>query len=93
MPATHMRCVLERFHNDLRYLWMPQKTLKAEGFFKSNKVIITNRIIIRMIYCKTGYLLPSNFPKYLKIKCSSPLNSLCQVIFSWVTKFECVVIM
>ncbi|OWF37661.1 ubiquitin carboxyl-terminal hydrolase 47-like [Mizuhopecten yessoensis] len=40
VPVTNMRCVLERFHNDLRYLWMPHKTLKAEGFFKSNKVYI-----------------------------------------------------
>jgi hypothetical protein len=33
-----MRCVLERFHSDLRFLAVPNKTLKAEGFFKSNKV-------------------------------------------------------
>lgn len=35
-----MRCVLERFHNDLKFLSVPNKTLKAEGFFKSNKVYI-----------------------------------------------------
>lgn len=35
-----MRCVLERFHSDLRFLAVPNKTLKAEGFFKSNKVYI-----------------------------------------------------
>lgn len=40
VPVTNMRCVLERFHNDLRYLWMPHKTLKSEGFFKSNKVYL-----------------------------------------------------
>jgi ubiquitin carboxyl-terminal hydrolase 47 len=33
-----MRCVLERFHNDLKLLHMPNKTLKSEGFFKTNKV-------------------------------------------------------
>jgi hypothetical protein len=32
------RCVLERFHNDLKPLTVPEKTLKAEGFFKTNKV-------------------------------------------------------
>ncbi|WAR06828.1 UBP47-like protein [Mya arenaria] len=35
-----MRCVLERFHNDLKLLTVPQKTLKSEGFFKTNKVYI-----------------------------------------------------
>ncbi|KAH9503711.1 Ubiquitin carboxyl-terminal hydrolase 47, partial [Bulinus truncatus] len=39
-PAATMRCVLERFHNDLRPLVEPSKTLKAEGFYKSNKVFI-----------------------------------------------------
>ena len=38
LPADSMRLVLERFHNDLRLLTNPSKTLKAEGFFKSNKV-------------------------------------------------------
>lgn len=39
-PVDQMRCVLERFHSDLRFLAVPNKTLKAEGFFKSNKVYI-----------------------------------------------------
>lgn len=33
-----MRVVLERCCNDLRLLFVPNKTLKAEGFFRSNKV-------------------------------------------------------
>ncbi|CAL1532778.1 unnamed protein product [Lymnaea stagnalis] len=40
LPAANMRCVLERFHNDLRPLVEPAKTLKAEGFYKSNKVFV-----------------------------------------------------
>ncbi|ESP03989.1 hypothetical protein LOTGIDRAFT_206027 [Lottia gigantea] len=40
LPAENMRVVFERFHNDLRLLTVPNKTLKAEGFFKSNKVYI-----------------------------------------------------
>lgn len=38
VPAEEIRCVLERHHCDLRLLSVPAKTLKAEGFFKSNKV-------------------------------------------------------
>ncbi|XP_013394501.1 ubiquitin carboxyl-terminal hydrolase 47 isoform X1 [Lingula anatina] len=38
--ATNMRCVFERFYSDLRFLAVPNKTLKAEGFFKSNKVFV-----------------------------------------------------
>ena len=34
---SKMRCVLERCHSDFRSL-VPNKTLKSEGFFKSNKV-------------------------------------------------------
>ncbi|XP_052243350.1 ubiquitin carboxyl-terminal hydrolase 47-like isoform X4 [Dreissena polymorpha] len=37
---TVFRIVLERFHNDLKLLTVPEKTLKAEGFFKTNKVYI-----------------------------------------------------
>jgi len=33
-----MRVVLERCYNDLRLLNVSNKTLKAEGFFRSNKV-------------------------------------------------------
>nr|KAG5708872.1 hypothetical protein BaRGS_009281 [Batillaria attramentaria] len=40
LPNGNMRLVLERFHNDLRLLTTPAKTLKAEGFFKSNKVYV-----------------------------------------------------
>ncbi|TRY93266.1 hypothetical protein DNTS_021645 [Danionella cerebrum] len=36
--AETMRVVLERCYNDLRLLYVPNKTLKAEGFFRSNKV-------------------------------------------------------
>eukprot|EP00062_Callorhinchus_milii_P003935 gi/632941730/ref/XP_007886021.1/ PREDICTED: ubiquitin carboxyl-terminal hydrolase 47 isoform X5 [Callorhinchus milii] len=35
-----MRIVLERCCNDLRLLYVPNKTLKAEGFFRSNKVFV-----------------------------------------------------
>ena len=35
-----MRCVLERYCNDLRLLLVPNKTLKAEGFTRSNKVFV-----------------------------------------------------
>lgn len=38
LPPEHMRIVLERCYNDLRLLSVPNKTLKAEGFFRSNKV-------------------------------------------------------
>ena len=38
-----MRCVLERFQNDLKLLVQPTKTLKSEGFFKTNKVYIECR--------------------------------------------------
>ena len=38
LPTTNVRLVFERFHNDLRPLNNPNKTLKSEGFFKSNKV-------------------------------------------------------
>lgn len=38
LPAESMRIVLERCYNDLRLLSVPSKTLKAEGFFRSNKV-------------------------------------------------------
>ncbi|XP_052002272.1 LOW QUALITY PROTEIN: ubiquitin carboxyl-terminal hydrolase 47-like [Xyrauchen texanus] len=35
-----MRIILERCYNDLRLLYVPNKTLKAEGFFRSNKVFV-----------------------------------------------------
>ncbi|XP_053398003.1 ubiquitin carboxyl-terminal hydrolase 47-like isoform X2 [Mercenaria mercenaria] len=40
LKQDDMRCVLERFHNDLKLLYMPNKTLKSEGFFKTNKVYV-----------------------------------------------------
>lgn len=38
LSADTMRVVLERSYNDLRLLHVHNKTLKAEGFFRSNKV-------------------------------------------------------
>uniref|UniRef100_A0A8C6XV68 Ubiquitin carboxyl-terminal hydrolase 47 n=1 Tax=Naja naja TaxID=35670 RepID=A0A8C6XV68_NAJNA len=38
--AETMRVVLERCYNDLRLLNVANKTLKAEGFFRSNKVFV-----------------------------------------------------
>uniref|UniRef100_UPI00398E4669 ubiquitin carboxyl-terminal hydrolase 47 isoform X2 n=1 Tax=Pristiophorus japonicus TaxID=55135 RepID=UPI00398E4669 len=40
LPAETMRIVLERCCNDLRLLYVPNKTLKAEGFFRSNKIFV-----------------------------------------------------
>uniref|UniRef100_A0A8C5Q3U5 Ubiquitin carboxyl-terminal hydrolase 47 n=1 Tax=Leptobrachium leishanense TaxID=445787 RepID=A0A8C5Q3U5_9ANUR len=40
LPPDNMRVVLERCYNDLRLLSVPNKTLKAEGFFRSNKVFV-----------------------------------------------------
>ncbi|MEJ1273964.1 ubiquitin specific peptidase 47 [Cricetulus griseus] len=40
LPSESMRIVLERCYNDLRLLSVPSKTLKAEGFFRSNKVFV-----------------------------------------------------
>ncbi|XP_015193746.1 ubiquitin carboxyl-terminal hydrolase 47 isoform X2 [Lepisosteus oculatus] len=40
LSAETMRIVLERCYNDLRLLYVPNKTLKAEGFFRSNKVFV-----------------------------------------------------
>ncbi|KAM6464720.1 ubiquitin carboxyl-terminal hydrolase 47 isoform 4-T4 [Liasis olivaceus] len=40
LPAETMRVVLERCYNDLRILSVANKTLKAEGFFRSNKVFV-----------------------------------------------------
>ncbi|XP_075784006.1 ubiquitin carboxyl-terminal hydrolase 47 isoform X2 [Pelodiscus sinensis] len=40
LPAETMRIVLERCYNDLRILNVGNKTLKAEGFFRSNKVFV-----------------------------------------------------
>uniref|UniRef100_A0A674F3F3 Ubiquitin carboxyl-terminal hydrolase 47 n=1 Tax=Salmo trutta TaxID=8032 RepID=A0A674F3F3_SALTR len=40
LSAETMRVVLERCYNDLRLVYVPNKTLKAEGFFRSNKVFV-----------------------------------------------------
>ncbi|KAM8940149.1 ubiquitin carboxyl-terminal hydrolase 47 isoform 2-T2 [Pelodytes ibericus] len=40
LPSDTMRIVLERCYNDLRLLNVSNKTLKAEGFFRSNKVFV-----------------------------------------------------
>ncbi|XP_018115793.1 ubiquitin carboxyl-terminal hydrolase 47-like isoform X2 [Xenopus laevis] len=40
LPPDTMRVVLERCYNDLRLLNVANKTLKAEGFFRSNKVFV-----------------------------------------------------
>lgn len=65
-----MRIVLERCYNDLRLLSVPSKTLKAEGFFRSNKVflylfivslLLTNGVKLS-IYCKPGCELPALSP-------------------------------
>uniref|UniRef100_A0A646QG70 Ubiquitin carboxyl-terminal hydrolase 47 n=1 Tax=Hemiscolopendra marginata TaxID=943146 RepID=A0A646QG70_9MYRI len=39
-PNTHVRMVLVKYSNDLRPLNNPLRTLKAEGFYRSNKVFI-----------------------------------------------------
>ncbi|XP_056880415.1 ubiquitin carboxyl-terminal hydrolase 47 isoform X8 [Takifugu flavidus] len=44
LSAETMRVVLERCYNDLRLLYVPNKTLKAEGFFRSNKVFVESSI-------------------------------------------------
>ena len=38
-----MRCVLEKYYNELKPLSDDSRTLKADGFFKSNKVRVTAR--------------------------------------------------
>lgn len=38
LDPDRMRVVLERYYNDLRPLTSDTKTLKMEGFFRSNKV-------------------------------------------------------
>ena len=43
LQEPNMRVVLERFQNDLKLLQVPNKTLKSEGFFKTNKVYIETR--------------------------------------------------
>lgn len=40
LPIDKSRFVLEKFHNDLKLLHTPNKTLKSEGFFKTNKVYV-----------------------------------------------------
>ncbi|XP_061422799.1 ubiquitin carboxyl-terminal hydrolase 47 isoform X2 [Lethenteron reissneri] len=40
LDVEGMRVVLERYYNDLRLLSVPNKSLKSEGFFRSNKVFV-----------------------------------------------------
>uniref|UniRef100_A0A1B8Y4F4 Ubiquitin carboxyl-terminal hydrolase 47 n=1 Tax=Xenopus tropicalis TaxID=8364 RepID=A0A1B8Y4F4_XENTR len=47
LPDT-MRVVLERCYNDLRLLNVANKTLKAEGFFRSNKLLDRHANTIRL---------------------------------------------
>ncbi|EPY74169.1 ubiquitin carboxyl-terminal hydrolase 47 [Camelus ferus] len=54
LPAETMRIVLERCYNDLRLLTVPNKTLKAEGFFRSNKVFVERSYSKRTAYQKAG---------------------------------------
>lgn len=49
LPAESMRIVLERCYNDLRLLSVPSKTLKAEGFFRSNKVCLCLFIVSSLL--------------------------------------------
>ncbi|XP_067902795.1 ubiquitin carboxyl-terminal hydrolase 47 isoform X3 [Heterodontus francisci] len=44
LSAETMRIVLERCCNDLRLLSVPNKTLKAEGFFRSNKIFVESSV-------------------------------------------------
>jgi ubiquitin carboxyl-terminal hydrolase 47 len=37
-PGVRARCVLEKYASDLRPLLLDERTLKTEGFYKSNKV-------------------------------------------------------
>lgn len=43
LDPDRMRVVLERYYNDLRPLTSDTKTLKMEGFFRSNKVSWTSK--------------------------------------------------
>lgn len=40
LPSSNMRMVLEHYHNSLELLTVPDRSLKAEGFGKSNTVYI-----------------------------------------------------
>lgn len=59
LSAETMRVVLERCYNDLRLLYVPNKTLKAEGFFRSNKV--------RLLYFYIQSLIPVVYFKSQKL--------------------------
>ena len=43
---ANLCCVLERFHTDLKRLTAPKKTLKSEGFFKTNKVTLIGLLVV-----------------------------------------------
>lgn len=44
-PVDTMRIVLEKYYDDPKLLTEPNKTLRAEGFSKSNKVSATISVI------------------------------------------------
>lgn len=44
-PVDTMRIVLEKYYDDPKLLTEPNKTLRAEGFSKSNKVSPTIAVI------------------------------------------------
>lgn len=73
-----MRVVLERCYNDLRLLGVANKTLKAEGFFRSNKVrfillvlfskfTICQTIRVNIIYLFSRNLQMSHFSVFMRL--------------------------
>uniref|UniRef100_A0A8C2DJY2 Ubiquitin carboxyl-terminal hydrolase 47 n=1 Tax=Cyprinus carpio TaxID=7962 RepID=A0A8C2DJY2_CYPCA len=55
--AETMRVILERCYNDLRLLYVPNKTLKAEGFFRSNKVHLHNTYFNASLYTQSAFMV------------------------------------
>ena len=39
LEVAHMRCVLEKYYNELKLLVSDDKTLREIGFYRSNKVM------------------------------------------------------
>ncbi|XP_067152240.1 ubiquitin carboxyl-terminal hydrolase 47 isoform X7 [Apteryx mantelli] len=67
LPAETMRVVFERCYNDLRLLNVSSKTLKAEGFFRSNKITIRlGRALKKGEYRVKVYQLLVNEPEPCK---------------------------
>lgn len=66
-----MRVVLERCYNDLRLLTVSSKTLKAEGFFRSNKVhvlVLKLFVYLHGIFYKTVLQMGGKSMKSIKDK-------------------------